>query len=115
VHQGELEHRHVKKFFSRTNKKEYQRQIAKHKQRERRLRQMRTDNQPTHKHSASSAGSAPALLFHELDPLPFTDPTVHYHMSQSQRHYIDITSWLADNKQDPALKVIERPQLFFNY
>jgi hypothetical protein len=112
VHQGELEHRRVKKFFSRTNKKQYQRQITKHEQRERRLHQMQTGNQPTLKRSASST---PALAFHDSDPLPFTDPAVHYHMSQSQRHYIDVTSWLADNKQDPALKVIERPQLFFNY
>jgi hypothetical protein len=111
-----LEHRRVKKFFSRTNKKQYQRQIAKHEQRERRLRQIRTGNQPTLNRSASSApDSAPVLAFHESDPLPFTDPAVHYHMSQSQRHYIDVTSWLADNKQDPALKVIERPWLLFNY
>jgi len=116
VHQGELEHRRVKKFFSRTNKKQYQRQIAKHEQRERRLHQMRMGNQPTLNPSVSStASSAPALAPHDLDPLPFTDPAVHYHMSQSQRNYIDITSWLADNKQDPALKVIDKPWLLFNH
>ena len=46
-----------------------------------------------------------AVNFHESEPLPFTSPTTHYHISDSTRHHENVTAWLAKNSGDPALKV----------
>jgi hypothetical protein len=53
-----------------------------------------------------SSGSKPvSLRFEDSDPLPYTDPAAHYHMSLSTRYFENITTWLGDNAGDPAFHV----------
>ena len=48
----------------------------------------------------------PSLGFADSDPLPFTSPKAHHHISESTRFKEDIPSWLGLNADDPAVKVI---------
>ena len=50
-------------------------------------------------------GLRPALDFTESESLPYTSPEQHHHISPSRNHYIHLPSWLADDAEDPALKV----------
>ena len=34
-----------------------------------------------------------------------TPPEHHHHISQDVRHKVDVLNWLANNRDDPALKV----------
>lgn len=47
----------------------------------------------------------PHLQFDESEPLSYSDPKAHYHMSESNRNYIDLQTWLGKNKDDAALDV----------
>lgn len=49
--------------------------------------------------------NANSLAFTDNEPLPFTAPKVHHHISESKRFYVDLTRWLGDNAGDPAIKV----------
>jgi hypothetical protein len=42
------------------------------------------------------------VLFGESDPLPYTMPRAHYHISETTRHAENITAWLARNQGDCA-------------
>ena len=46
-----------------------------------------------------------ALLFQETDKMILTLPTVHHHMSNSHRHGEDVTEWVYQNQDDPAMHV----------
>ena len=97
--QGELEHRRVKRFYSRTNKVGSTKQIAKHQRRERLLHNLS-------KLSAPKSNPTAAVGFQESDPLPFTLPTVHHHISNSNRYHDNMTAWLGTHSGDPALMVL---------
>jgi hypothetical protein len=101
--QGELEHRRIKRFFARTNKNNHPHQIAKHERRERRLHSMKLQGAAgiDGKQQTRQSKSLPL----DQDPLPYTDPAAHYHISPSTRHFVNITNWLGDNVDDPALQV----------
>ena len=110
--QGELEHRRVKRFYSRTNKIGFTRAIAKHQQRERLLHRIRQENQAI----AAAAeereirlptvgGERPSLHFVDQEPLPNCAPDAHYQISQGKKFYWDLGAWLARNKGDKALEV----------
>jgi hypothetical protein len=47
----------------------------------------------------------PRLDFMESEALPFTAPEQHHHISHSRNFPINITSFLASNKDDPATEV----------
>jgi hypothetical protein len=47
----------------------------------------------------------PSLAFSDSDPLPFTSPKVHHHISESKRFKHSISEWLGLNAEDPAIKV----------
>lgn len=124
VIQGELEHRRVKRFYSRTNKFKFTRQISKHERRERILHKIRSQKRkgktvlrqgvqlvnrsnstpPSHLNYVEPRPTA-AVSFQESDPLPYTPPTAHHHISDSTRHYENIAAWLSTNQGDPALQV----------
>jgi hypothetical protein len=107
----------VKRFYSRTNKNRFTFQITKHEGRERKLRKIRRQQAATDKKNSAAQvpstmgsstkrkGKPVSLDFTDSDPMPYTDPTVHYHMSQSVRYYENITKWLGDNVDDPATEV----------
>jgi hypothetical protein len=41
----------------------------------------------------------------QSEPLPYTDPKDHHHISREQRHSLDIGTFLQENAGDPAIKV----------
>jgi hypothetical protein len=52
-----------------------------------------------------SSPDAPALRFEDSEPLPYSDPECHYHISTSTRYHVNIYKWLAQHESDPALNV----------
>lgn len=97
--QGELEHRRVKRLYGRTNKNNYEEQIAKQEQRQRILREVRRrlnimDTDPT---SAASVGKPKKSQMKSLE--------AHHYISHSGRTSITIGKYLTKNKADPAFKV----------
>ncbi|OJT06904.1 hypothetical protein TRAPUB_2244, partial [Trametes pubescens] len=119
--QGELEHRHVKHFYARTNKIRYALQIAKHQRRAALMRALRQqdDYMPRRlrlqaRRDARTKKSAMALAKEprgqDTDdraepPLPPTDPLEHYAISDSRRLPIRLRNWLAMHDADPAVAV----------
>jgi hypothetical protein len=55
-----------------------------------------------------------SLGFSNSEPLAYTSPDVHHHMSYSTCHYVNLTNWLGDNKGDLAIKVNQIPLLTKN-
>lgn len=45
------------------------------------------------------------LAFTENKTLPASNPEDHYQMSHETRHRIQLSTWLGDNEDDPALTV----------
>ena len=109
--QGELEHRTVKGFYPRTSKNKFQKQIANHQQRQRILRKIRLRTQSLLKGKQSASElkrpryKTAALDFEDEDPLPYTSPTAHHHISETTRHAKNITAWLTEHQGDPATMV----------
>ncbi|KAJ8691002.1 hypothetical protein PTI98_010618 [Pleurotus ostreatus] len=96
---GELEHRRVKRLYSRTNKNNYQEQIARQEQRQRILREVRrrldtmdTDSASTTPAEKLEKKSLPKLL------------NAHYYISQSGWTSLTIGEYLTKNQDDPAFK-----------
>lgn len=122
--QGELEHRHVKRFYARTNKHKHELQIAQHTRRAEKLRiiklrvnaarqRLRTlDAQqaeggmiPPPTHPVQTQTDNPAESKDEGDT--FSDPSNRYHIANSQRENDDLTAWVSAHRGDPAFKVRE--------
>lgn len=100
VIQGELEHRRVKRLYSRTNKNRAIRQITVHERWETRiLRAQRTADShksKTHPHH---------VPFSHSDPLPYTDILMHHHISEFTKHSQDAFSFERQFPNGPATKV----------
>ena len=114
--QGELEHRRVKRFYARTNKrKNFGLQIAKHQRRERLLKQIRErwkdreelQTKAARLDSETLHSPAPNVPFEDSDPLPKTLPEVHYHISNTTRLNDNVFRWVDFHEQngDDAVKV----------
>lgn len=101
MEQGELEHRRVKKFYKRTNKTRFERQIAKHERMERHYRKYmdalrrKTGGQkaPQPKPSSDAAND--------------DSPRQHYSIAHRDRDHIDLYALSSKYIGDPALKVIK--------
>ncbi|XP_006454215.1 hypothetical protein AGABI2DRAFT_62391 [Agaricus bisporus var. bisporus H97] len=99
---GELEHRRVKKFYVRTNKRSgFVLQITKHERREQLLRQMEEADRASQPRPKQK-GNTIHLPFAASEPLAPTQPNAHYDMSRSRSFPINVTSWLGQNTGDPA-------------
>ncbi|KAI1795334.1 hypothetical protein LXA43DRAFT_1090982 [Ganoderma leucocontextum] len=108
---GELEHRHVKQFYARTNKVGYTIQIAR-KQRKRALlrriretdtfiplsEQKRRKKDATRAHAEARACTRP----HAAEPLELSMPVDRYSISKSQCSAIILPRWLSEHRSDPA-------------
>ncbi|KAI1798488.1 hypothetical protein LXA43DRAFT_1108138 [Ganoderma leucocontextum] len=113
---GELEHRHVKRFYAQTNKIEYEMQIARKECKRallaairetdpfQPLSQSKQDNQHTkvtaaemHSHEVPMGGQSTGA------PSP-SPPSDHYAVSKSARETVNLATWLDDYKEDPAVK-----------
>ncbi|KAI0056519.1 hypothetical protein BV25DRAFT_1893990 [Artomyces pyxidatus] len=118
---SELQHKQVKRRFARTNKNDYIRQLTVQERRERymiglhdRLEATRPKSPPRPPMQRAPAAIpvnrkkplryARARRMHAYDPLPVTDPRLHYHIAASEKNHFDITSFLVDNQDDPATK-----------
>ncbi|KAN0118275.1 hypothetical protein V8E52_005251 [Russula decolorans] len=105
---GELKHRRVKHFYARTNKVGFTRQIAKHQwrfsrntriRRGARLGRKRSWSAPLNPRGGALASEAITSGYTEPD----TPPTVHHHISNSNRYHDNLTAWLGAHSGDPAL------------
>ncbi|KAH9915825.1 uncharacterized protein B0H18DRAFT_1140113 [Fomitopsis serialis] len=117
-----MEHRRVKRFYTRTNKNKAARQIARRQRREQHLQRMlaldrkrRAELAAAREVTEPAPPSQPgtlrrrgaALDLSEQDPLPsHTSPRERYHMSDSERHHHNILQWVntPSHKNDPAFK-----------
>ncbi|KXN87998.1 hypothetical protein AN958_07810 [Leucoagaricus sp. SymC.cos] len=99
---GELEHRHVKKFYTRTNKRStFVWQIAKHERRERLLQGIKANGA-----AVGTVGDTPSmhLPLDSSESLGPTPPANYYHISEGRSFLINVTDWLTRNYTDPATK-----------
>ena len=122
--QGELEHRRVKRQYTRAHKGKFAVGIAKQTQRERMLhnimkryshlkvsrkrKRVVPDNFPISNSSTTSSSTTcgnPSIPFSSSESLPAAPSNQHYQMSTEIRHKVALSVWLGDNKGDPALKV----------
>jgi hypothetical protein len=46
------------------------------------------------------------VAFSDNDSLPYADPEMHHHISDSRRHYQDAFSFVKESPNDPATKVV---------
>ncbi|KAF7359835.1 hypothetical protein MVEN_00708900 [Mycena venus] len=121
---GELEHRRVKRYYARTNKNNAVGQITQLERRETALLKIsRQQKEAAHippieaipEDAAASASSKkrkrkapqktlPTLDFADSESLPFTPPEFHYHISQYRKFHFNLTHWLGEHHEDPAVK-----------
>jgi hypothetical protein len=75
--------------------------MTRHERRETRLlrarRGLASRVKATHRHHVS---------FVDDDPLPYADPEMHHHISDSRKHYQNTFSFAKQSPHDPAMKVI---------
>lgn len=77
--------------------------MTKHEQRETRLRRARRAAQS--KSARDRTGHSHHVPFEIDDLLPYTDPSMHHHMSDTRRHPQDVFSFTRQHPLDPATKV----------
>ncbi|KAF5343015.1 hypothetical protein D9757_014587 [Collybiopsis confluens] len=95
---GELEHRRIKRFYSRTNKVfRYVRQVTGH---ERRVRIIQSIKQRLEDRNST----APRVPFQHKDPLLVTDPRTHYHISMDRSLFYNISRWTEEHEHDLSVK-----------
>ena len=100
--QGESEHKRSKQFYPRVRKGDHVRGIARHVYRERTLLQVQ---HALKKRVLDENGHTLNIPLGDEEVLGPTPPEDHHHISKDVRHKVDVLKWLADNKNDPALKV----------
>ncbi|KAI0349066.1 hypothetical protein OH77DRAFT_1499676 [Trametes cingulata] len=115
---GELEHRRCKHFYVRTNKNAtFVSQIAKDQRRERFVNHIHQRapeaKESARKHSArrlftrSRAGPL-QLGLDEFEPLGPVSPRDYHRISDDPSHHVDITGFVLENKDDPAVNNFAR-------
>ncbi|KAG6870279.1 hypothetical protein C0992_000508 [Termitomyces sp. T32_za158] len=82
---GEMEHKRVKAFYIRTNKNQFEGQIALQERRQARSRAMKD--------------------IVEEEVLPPTNPEEHHYISKTRQSSINLLQWAKDYQDDPAIKV----------
>ncbi|KZT30276.1 hypothetical protein NEOLEDRAFT_1153539 [Neolentinus lepideus HHB14362 ss-1] len=96
---GEMEHKSVKSWYARTNKNNATRQIT--------LLQRHKQAMIQHSKDVPSHGKPPrrrgGVAVDGADPLPYTPPDVHHHISHSRNSPLYVLHWLSSNAEDPAL------------
>ncbi|THH05402.1 hypothetical protein EW146_g9914 [Bondarzewia mesenterica] len=99
---GELEHRRVKRFYGRTNRKGATGQITKLERREEYIKQMQERER---KQDSADLTHQPAVPKFVLESLPLTDPEEHYYISKGQKFHFNVAAWLRQAPaDDPAVK-----------
>ncbi|KAG2348745.1 hypothetical protein BDR05DRAFT_980136 [Suillus weaverae] len=114
---GKLEHHRVKRFYPRVSKAKFTSGIAKQERRERILFKMAqaehndsklekgkstTVRKPGHTTTAGEDASF-HIPFEAAEPLAYSDPMSHYHISNGTRYHLNLPQWLIKHANDPAL------------
>jgi hypothetical protein len=101
--QGEFEHRRCKRFYKRVNKGQYTKGIAAQQHRERVLRRL-VENAP--KSEAKRREYHRRCVNVDGDEIlgPVSDHE-HHQMSMDTRTRVELTKWLSEHRDDPAIKV----------
>lgn len=103
---GEVEHKRVKKFYPRTQKKQYTKGIAKQIERERVLKLI-SQSDPYLPQVIGHPESLETTTANQVtEGLPLVSPYEHHQMSTETGHKINVFQWLDANENDPALKVV---------
>ena len=97
--QGELEHRRVKRFYKRTNKWRFERQIAKQERMERHYRKYIA---ALRKKTGVRVKSRPGF---SSDVTEGVSPQQHYSVAKRDRDHVDLYTLANQHMGDPALKV----------
>jgi hypothetical protein len=108
--QGELEHRRVKRFYQRVHKGKFTRGIAKQQQRERVIAKMKelapqASRKGTQKRRDDAQGWGDSISSPDDETLRDIRPQQHHHISADVRYKVQLSTWLDDKQDDPALKV----------
>lgn len=102
---GELEHQRGKRHFKTVRKGKHILGIGLQVRRERlihRLRERNKQNQAT----VDPNNDLPTVSFEEQsEALPPTPPTSHHHISIDSRQKVQLSQWLHNNRDDPAILV----------
>ncbi|PPQ93473.1 hypothetical protein CVT25_008490 [Psilocybe cyanescens] len=103
---GELEHKHVKRFYLQTNKNHtFEQQISQHQCRERILHCIAAQAKKLAGTDKVSTGAAIDIPANESEMLMATLPEQHHHMASSKCDFTNILQWLDKNEGDPVLEV----------
>jgi len=104
-----MEHRHVKRNYTHTNKNNAIHQMTLLERREHILQSF------AHKiprpgvtvpHPAQGKTClAVTIGFHESEPLPATPPDLHHYISHSQNFPLNLIAWIATQQDNPAVEV----------
>lgn len=105
VPQSELEHRRPKKHYGRSKKQNHAVEIAIQQAREREVRKIRRrvlhlKSQKSHKRT-----KAQPTQFVVNDPLPYSIPSHHHHISEGDRDFEEVIDFVANRSEDPAVQV----------
>ncbi|OSD02554.1 hypothetical protein PYCCODRAFT_1367089, partial [Trametes coccinea BRFM310] len=101
---AELEHRHAKRYYRRTNKIGYALQIAKHQRRAALLRALRELDDYVPRRERLRIRQEANEELHRQDSLLPAPPLERYVISQSTRAPLRLSKWLTHQKQDAAIK-----------
>ncbi|THV05634.1 hypothetical protein K435DRAFT_816329 [Dendrothele bispora CBS 962.96] len=97
---GELEHKRVKRFYSRTNKTfKFVRQIAAQEKRKRIIQNLKTSFEK----QVTPGETTPTVSFQHSDALPPTPPELRYKISNDNSQYLNIFEWMNSHEDDPAV------------
>lgn len=104
-----MQHKIVKRYYARTNKNQFEIQIAKQERRARLLTKIKDREGRQNKsslHSKRIASCTPAQNL--IEELVYTDdPRAHHHISHSTLFPVIILSWIQENSDDPAFEVCD--------
>jgi len=92
-----LEHRHIKKFYARTNKNNATPQIAKHMRREAIIWSIASKDPSNYKDHGQ-----PLL---EADGTPLMSLEDYHRVADSEHSCCDILGWVHENADNPGMKV----------
>lgn len=121
-HQGELEHRRVKRFYARTNKVRFIPQIIRLESRERALQRRRLNlenalerlerRREAKRRKTSKRPVTVTVGFEEAEALAATPPEVHHHLSHSRNFPVSLAQFVPREDNEELPDVAEKVPLF---
>lgn len=113
LHQGELQHRVVKSYYRRGNKKKGYVHLATRMQRRGELLHRITER--VQRLGVKAGHKMHTINRSEYTPLPEFSPDQHYQMAKSVKYKIHIGDMVSTHPEEPALKVCNSIALLHRY